>query len=92
MILSLRCFKLAKEQNDNAKERMGHIRIKINEAGYKEKYRRLKEQSINGIDDNNMMTEIIRQVTIAKTLMKSPVTKFHARLEELRHKEPRRKY
>ena len=47
---------------------MGHLRIKASKYDYKEKDRRLKEQFINGINDEDMMTEIIRELTkIQKT-------------------------
>ena len=38
---------------------MGHCKIKANDCGYKEKDRRLKQQFINGICDDNMMAEIL---------------------------------
>ena len=41
---------------------MGHLRIKENECDYKEIDRRLKELFINGIHDNDMMPEIIREL------------------------------
>ena len=37
---------------------MGHLRVKTNEFEYKERERRQKEQFINGINDNDMMSEI----------------------------------
>ena len=40
---------------------MGHLRMKANEGWYKEKDRRLKEQFINDINDDDMMTETLRQ-------------------------------
>ena len=65
-ILSLQYCKLIKEQDENAEEWMGHLIIKVNEFGYKEKDRRFKEQFIDGIGDNDMMTEIIRELTAIK--------------------------
>ena len=41
------------------KEWSDHLRIKGNECGYKLKDRRLKEQFINGINVDDMTTEII---------------------------------
>ena len=41
---------------------MGHLRIKANECCYKEKDRKLKEQFINGMNDDDMMTKVIRKV------------------------------
>ena len=37
---------------------MGHLIIKVHECKYKERDMWLKEQFINGIDDNEKMTEI----------------------------------
>ena len=54
----------------------GHLRIKANEYGYKEKDRKLKEQFIDGINDNDMMTEIIRELTAIKKTNEIPVTKY----------------
>ena len=45
---------------------MGFIRIKENKYSYKEKDRRLQEQFINGKTDNDMMTNIIRELTTIK--------------------------
>ena len=60
--------KLRREQNKSTKEWMSHLRMKANECGYKEKERRVKEQLTNGIHDDDMMTEIIRELTtIEKT-------------------------
>ena len=60
-ILSLQHCKLIREQNTNDEEWMGCFRIRANEFGYKEKDRRLKEQFINGINDDDMMTGIIKK-------------------------------
>ena len=51
--------KLVREQKRNNKEWMGDLRMKANKCSYMEKDERLKEQFINGIN-NDMMTEIIR--------------------------------
>ena len=45
---------------------MGHIKLKANEHGYKEKHKRLKEQLINGISNEEMMTEKIRKLHAIK--------------------------
>ena len=45
---------------------MGHFRIRVNECEYKEKDRRLEGQFINGINYDNMMTEIIQELTLVK--------------------------
>ena len=41
---------------------MDHLRKKTNEGHYKEKYRRLKEQFINGKNNEYMMTKIRRNL------------------------------
>ena len=47
---------------------MDHLQIRKNEYSYKEKDRRLKEKYINGINDDDMMTEIEReQAAVKKT-------------------------
>ena len=40
---------------------MGHLRGKVNEFEFRENNRRLKEQFINGINDDGMVTKIIRE-------------------------------
>ena len=54
------------EQNENAEEWMDHQRLKANECGYKEKEKSLKVHFINGISDDEMMIEIIRELTVIK--------------------------
>ena len=49
---------------------MGHLSIKANECEYKEGDKRLKEQFINRINDDKMMSEIIKELTTIKRLMK----------------------
>ena len=65
-ILSMQYCKLTREQNENAEEWMGRIRLKVIECSFKERDRRLKEQFINGISNEEMMTKIIREVTQIK--------------------------
>ena len=57
-ILSSQHCKLTPEQNKNAEKWMGCLKIKAKKWSYKEKTR-LKEQYINGINDGDMMTNII---------------------------------
>ena len=42
---------------------MDHLRVKADECGYKQRYRKLKEQFINGINNDEKMTEIIKELT-----------------------------
>ena len=57
-ILSLQQCNLIRKQKEDV-EWMGQIRLKATECGYKIRCRGLKEQSINGISDEEMMTKII---------------------------------
>ena len=59
-IFTLQYCKWKREQDQNAEEWIGHFRIKANECGYKEKDKILKEQLINGINDDDMMTDIMK--------------------------------
>ena len=45
---------------------MYYLRMKTNEGKYKEKDRRINEQFINGINDDEMMTEIILELPAVK--------------------------
>ena len=51
-ILSLQYCKLSREEYDIAEKWMGRLRIKLNKYDYIEFDRCLKEQFINGINDN----------------------------------------
>ena len=72
MILSFQYHRLRRQQSENAKECIGHLRIKANECAYEGKDRTLNEQFINGINDDGMMTEIVRELTTRK--MTSEIT------------------
>ena len=52
----LQYCKLVREEEENAEEWMGHLRIKANKRKYKERDRRLKEQFTNRINDDDVMT------------------------------------
>ena len=45
---------------------MDHLRMKVKKCGYKEKDRRLKDQFINGINNDYIMTECYRELTVVK--------------------------
>ena len=62
----LQYCKLIRGQNGNETEWMGYLKIKADKCGYIDKYRRLKEQFINGINDNNIMNEIIIELMTLK--------------------------
>ena len=61
-IVSLQYCKLVREE-ESAEELMDHLIIKANKCEYKERDGSLKEQFINEINDDDMMTEIIRELT-----------------------------
>ena len=56
------------------------------------KDKRLKEQFINGVNDDNMMTGVIWELTKMKRPMQSHASKHYAGPKELKHKEPRQQY
>ena len=49
----------------SVKEWMGHLRVTANKYKYKKSNRRLKEQFMNGINDEKMI-EIIKEFTVIK--------------------------
>ena len=51
---------------------MNYLGINRNICGYKEKDKRLKEQFINVINDDAMMTEITKELTAIKREIMSP--------------------
>ena len=55
-----------REERKSAEEWMGQLRIKANECNYEKRGKRLKEQLINGINDDDMITMIIREFTVTK--------------------------
>ena len=62
-IKSLQFPKLGRHKNENAEEWMGRLRLAAVECNYMEIDRQLKEQFIHEINDNDMLTEIIRELT-----------------------------
>ena len=57
---------MTREQNKNDKVWFGKLRIKENESWYKEKYRKLEGQLTNSINDDDMMTKVIRELIAIK--------------------------
>ena len=51
---------MVREEKESAEEWMGHLGVKTKECEYKERDMRLKEQFINGINGDDMITEIIK--------------------------------
>ena len=86
-ILSLQYCKLTSKQNENAKEWIGHLRHKASKCGFKERETRLKEQFINSIKNEEMMMEIMREVTAIKEINKvTKVNKCYVGQKEKSHK------
>ena len=61
--LSLQYCKLSRQNNENSKQWGGRLRIMAAECNYKELDRYLKQQCINGLNDDDMMVEIILEFT-----------------------------
>ena len=64
--MSLQYCKLSRQGNEIAGEVMGRLRVKAAECKYKEKYMHLKQQFINEINDNILITEIIKEIWAIK--------------------------
>ena len=62
--LQFHCF--SRQTKENAKEWMGRLRLAVVECNYREVDRQLKEQFLQGLNDNDMLTEIIRELTKAE--------------------------
>ena len=63
---SLQFCKLVCHLNESVEEWMGRLRTAVVECKYKEVDRQLKEQFIHGLNDNEMLAEIIRELTKCK--------------------------
>ena len=63
---------------------------KANECRYKEQDRKLKEKFINNTDDNNMITEITRELTSIKNLKEITSEQVLCWVKELWNKDPRK--
>ena len=62
--------KLSRNNEKNAEEWMDHLRLKAKEVSYQEQNRQLKGKFINGINDDMITSEIIKELIATKT----PVT------------------
>ena len=62
-IKSLHFHKLHRQMNENAEEWMGRLRLAAIECNYKEIDRQLMDQFIHGLNDNDILVEIIRELT-----------------------------
>ena len=54
------------EKKKNANELIDCLRLNANECKYKERGRRLEEHFINRINDDDMLTEIIKELSVIK--------------------------
>ena len=63
---SLQFHMLGRQRNVNTEEWMGRLRLAAVESNYKEIDRQLKQQFIQGLNDNDMLAEIIREPTKAE--------------------------
>ena len=62
-IKSLQFHKLSRENEENAEEWMGRLWLLVIECNYKELDIQLKEQFIHGLNDNDMLGDIIWELT-----------------------------
>ena len=65
-IKSLQFCKLGRQTKENTEEWMGWLRSVAVECKYREVDRQLKEQFIHGLNDIDMLKEIIRELTEAE--------------------------
>ena len=66
-IKSLQYCKLCRQAGKIAEEWVGRLRIAVGECNYKELHRKLKEQFIHGLNDDEMLTELIHKLTAIKS-------------------------
>ena len=66
MIKSFQYCKLSRQSGENAEEWTGRLIITVSECCYKELDRQLKEQCIHTLNDNDVLPEIIHELTSIK--------------------------
>ena len=66
-IKSLQFRKLYRNDGENVEEWMGRLRVIAIECNYQEVDRQLKEQFIHGLNDKNMLEEIIKELMTVKS-------------------------
>ena len=64
--LSLQYCDLYRKENESTQECFGRLNVKAVECCYKKHDRRLKEQFINVIDNEEIMQEIIKELVVQK--------------------------
>ena len=65
-IKSLQFRKLYRNNRENAEEWMGRLGLMATECNYQELDRQLKEQFIHGLNNKDMLGEIIKELTATK--------------------------
>ena len=63
IIKSLQFHKLSRQNGENAEEWMGTLWLSAIQCNYKGLDRQLKEQFIHGLNDTEMLGEIIKELT-----------------------------
>ena len=74
-------LQIIQRRKESAEEWMGNLGIKANECSYKEHFRWLKEQCINGINDEMMTAKIIKDLTIMQKKVKLQAKSDHRSTE-----------
>ena len=59
--------KLCRNDEENVEEWIGRLRVTAIECNYQEVDRQLKEQFIHGLNDKNMLEEIIKELMTVKS-------------------------
>ena len=62
-VRSLQFYKSVRQPNENVEEWEGRLKLAAVECNYTEMYRQLKEQFIHGLNDNDILVIIIRELT-----------------------------
>ena len=65
-IKSLQLCMLSWQTKENAEEWMGRLRLAVVECNYRDVDRQFKEQFVHGLNNNDMLTEIIRELSKAE--------------------------
>ena len=59
--------KVCRNDGENVEESLGKLRVTAIECNYQEVDRQLKEQFIHGLNDKNMLEDIINKLTVVKS-------------------------
>ena len=83
MSLSLQYCKLHRKENESMKEWMDRFCIKPAECYQKEYKRWFKEQFMKGIDDEQVMEEIIKELTAWKKHVRNTINTYWCRAQRV---------